>query len=208
MKEEARVKHAEEKRQVYEEKVERKRAKKEEKERGKRKRDGEVEEVEDRDGGWRPRNKIQKVRSVRRIPVEERWGEDCVGWVKFVPWRKYAGAEDADGELPERVEVEAEDLERGRGGGRREWGGDQDEGEATEGVPVIPHPHPPHRHISSTAQISPTLHNPPPTSPPPVSSSPTSPSGSCSLVATLRPDPRLPPPPHPSSSCRAPSPPS
>ena len=28
------------------------------------------------------KDKVFGVRSVRRIPVEDRWGEDCIGWVK------------------------------------------------------------------------------------------------------------------------------
>ena len=29
--------------------------------------------------------KILSARSVRRIPVEQRWGEDCISWVDRVP---------------------------------------------------------------------------------------------------------------------------
>jgi hypothetical protein len=32
---------------------------------------------------------IFAVRTVRRIPVERRWSEDCVNWVKWVPWRRH-----------------------------------------------------------------------------------------------------------------------
>ena len=32
---------------------------------------------------------IKFVRSVRRIPFERRWGEDCVKWIKWAPWHKY-----------------------------------------------------------------------------------------------------------------------
>ena len=56
---------------------------------------------------------VRSARSVRRIPVEDRWGDDCVNWVKHVPWNRYAGAEDADGEIPEEKLVNArEDQER------------------------------------------------------------------------------------------------
>ena len=37
---------------------------------------------------------MKAVRSVRRIPVEERWGEDCLNWVKNVPWNRGDGGED------------------------------------------------------------------------------------------------------------------
>ena len=43
------------------------------------------------------------VRSVRRIPVEDRWGEDCSKWVKRALWNKYKGDEYADGEVPEGI---------------------------------------------------------------------------------------------------------
>ena len=35
------------------------------------------------------KDKVFAVRSVRRIPKEERWSEDCVGWVNRVPWNRY-----------------------------------------------------------------------------------------------------------------------
>eukprot|EP00973_Karenia_brevis_P076138 10575334-Karenia_brevis.AAC.1 len=44
---------------------------------------------------------IRKVRTIKRIPEEERWGEDNLRWVKWAPWRKYEGDEEADGEVPE-----------------------------------------------------------------------------------------------------------
>ena len=40
---------------------------------------------------------IMFARSVRRIPVEKRWGEDCVNWVVYVPWKRYKD-HDGDGE--------------------------------------------------------------------------------------------------------------
>ena len=51
-------------------------------------------------------NKIISVRAVKRIPVEQRWGEDCVKWVTRVPWNRYKDAIDADGEVPEGVPEE------------------------------------------------------------------------------------------------------
>ena len=49
---------------------------------------------------------IFAVRSVRRIPLESRWGEDCVNWVQWAPWNRYKGDEGADGEVPEGVPAE------------------------------------------------------------------------------------------------------
>lgn len=43
------------------------------------------------------------VRSVRRIPVEERWTPDTLKWVKHVPRHKCDGDPAADGDLPEEV---------------------------------------------------------------------------------------------------------
>ena len=38
-----------------------------------------------------------------RIPLEERWSEDCVKWIQWAPWHKYRGAQDAAGDVPEGV---------------------------------------------------------------------------------------------------------
>ena len=46
------------------------------------------------------------ARSVRRIPVEQRWCDDCVKWVSRVPCNRYKEALDADGALPEVVPAE------------------------------------------------------------------------------------------------------
>ena len=46
---------------------------------------------------------VWAVRSVKRVPKEMRWGDDCVNWV---PWRRYKDAEDMDGEVPEGVLAE------------------------------------------------------------------------------------------------------
>ena len=35
------------------------------------------------------KGKVLSARSVRRIPVEHRWGEDCLPWVDRVPWNRY-----------------------------------------------------------------------------------------------------------------------
>lgn len=43
------------------------------------------------------------VRSVRRLPVDQRWGTDCVRWVRRTLWNRYKGDVGADGDLPEEV---------------------------------------------------------------------------------------------------------
>ena len=83
---------------------------------GVRRKSGEVW-VATEDGG------IQKVRSVRRIPVEDRWGPDCVGWVRHLPWNRYSGDEQADGDVPEGRSVyvpERDGKERGKSKERTE----------------------------------------------------------------------------------------
>ena len=50
---------------------------------------------------------IHFVRSVKRIPFEKRWGEDCVSWVNWAPWNRYKDAVDVDGEIPEGITVDA-----------------------------------------------------------------------------------------------------
>ncbi len=62
-------------------------------------------------------DKVFGGRSVRRIPVEDRWSEDCVRWVKRAPWNRYKGDEFADGEVPE--EVVPEILKPTSGGGEK-----------------------------------------------------------------------------------------
>ena len=47
------------------------------------------------------KGKILSARSVRGIPVEHMWGEDCVSWVDRVPWNRYKEALYADGEMLE-----------------------------------------------------------------------------------------------------------
>ena len=49
---------------------------------------------------------LNKARSVRRTPEEDRWSEDCMNWVKHVPWHSYTGHPEADGEIPEEKIVE------------------------------------------------------------------------------------------------------
>ena len=49
------------------------------------------------------KGKLMTVRSVKRIPVEERWSKDCVEWVDRVMWNRYKDDEGADGDIPEGV---------------------------------------------------------------------------------------------------------
>ena len=61
-------------------------------------------------------DRVLSTRSVRRLPVENRWGNDCVGWVSRVPWNRYKDAADADGDLPENVpSVEPREVSSGVG---------------------------------------------------------------------------------------------
>ena len=53
------------------------------------------------------------VRSVKRIPFEKRWSSDCLKWIRWAPWNKYRGAEDADGDVLDGIPEEREgDLYR------------------------------------------------------------------------------------------------
>ena len=51
------------------------------------------------------KDKILTARSVRRIPVEQRWTQDSLSWIQGVPWRRYKDALDGDGDLPEGLTV-------------------------------------------------------------------------------------------------------
>lgn len=61
---------------------------------------------------------IKNVRTVKRIPEEERWGRDCVDWVRHTLWNRYKGDPEEDGEIPEGkgVDVEEKSEERREGG--------------------------------------------------------------------------------------------
>ena len=67
---------------------------------GERKRSGELLVVTQ--GG-----DVRKVRAVKRLPKEDRWSNDCVGWAKHTPWNKYKDDPDADGDVLEEKVVEA-----------------------------------------------------------------------------------------------------
>ena len=59
---------------------------------------------------------IHVARSARRVPLEQRWGEDNVNWVCWAPWRRYKDAPDGDGEVPEGVPVEENEDQQGKAG--------------------------------------------------------------------------------------------
>ena len=44
---------------------------------------------------------LHEARTIKRLPVEERWGRDNTEWVQWVPWHKYKGAVDRRGDIPE-----------------------------------------------------------------------------------------------------------
>ena len=46
------------------------------------------------------------VRSIKGIPIESRWGRDCIDWIKLAPWNRYKDAEDSDGEVPDGIPIE------------------------------------------------------------------------------------------------------
>ena len=47
--------------------------------------------------------KTFSVRSVRRLPEDQRWCADCVRWPRRTLWNRYKEDSGADGELPEEV---------------------------------------------------------------------------------------------------------
>ena len=51
------------------------------------------------------KDRILFVRSVKRIPEQQRWTKDSVDWVRWAPWNHYAEDELADGDVPEGVPV-------------------------------------------------------------------------------------------------------
>lgn len=48
---------------------------------------------------------VMKVRTVKRIPKEDRWSEDCADWVRHTMWNKYENDPAADGDIPNDKEV-------------------------------------------------------------------------------------------------------
>eukprot|EP00973_Karenia_brevis_P040760 5641862-Karenia_brevis.AAC.1 len=67
-------------------------------------------------------NRILRVRSIKRIPKEEQWGEDNVRWVRWAPWKRHEEDEEADAEVPEGVG----DEERKKKEDESVSGGDKD----------------------------------------------------------------------------------
>ena len=49
--------------------------------------------------------KVEAARSVRRIPMEDRWGKDNWRWIKGAPWHMYRGTGYQEGDMPEGVEA-------------------------------------------------------------------------------------------------------
>jgi hypothetical protein len=58
---------------------------------------------------------LQVVRSVRRIPVEDRWAQENKDWVRHVPWNKGDGDLEADGDFPEGAAEEVPRASEARG---------------------------------------------------------------------------------------------
>ena len=45
-------------------------------------------------------------RDAKRMPIEDRWVEDCLSWIQWAPWKHYRAHRGADGDLPEGVPAE------------------------------------------------------------------------------------------------------
>ena len=56
---------------------------------------------------------ISLARSVKRFPLEHRWGESNLKMIKLVPWHRYRGDEYADGDIPEGVPADAVPIPSG-----------------------------------------------------------------------------------------------
>ena len=55
-----------------------------------------------------------QARDVLRMPFGQRWGDDCIRWLKWVPWHRYKRDDRADGDLERR-------KRRSKRGKRRKW---------------------------------------------------------------------------------------
>ena len=73
---------------------------------------------------------IKYVRTVRRVPLEQRWSADNLEWVRGVPWNRGKEDDDADGDVPE--------FNVTQGPGRRLTQGEMEE-MATQETPSIVH---------------------------------------------------------------------
>ena len=49
----------------------------------------------------RDTNGLKYVRTVRRVPLEQRWSVHNLEWVRAVPWNRGKEDEEADGDIPE-----------------------------------------------------------------------------------------------------------
>ena len=61
-------------------------------------------------------SKTIAARSVRRLPLEQRWSPDCVRWVRRTLWKRYKDDTGADGDLPEAMPQEVAPDVGPRGG--------------------------------------------------------------------------------------------
>ena len=62
-------------------------------------------------------DKTVAARSIRRLPLDQRWNMDCVRWVRWTLWNRYKDDVGADGDLPEEVPQEVAPQLGPRGGG-------------------------------------------------------------------------------------------
>ena len=62
------------------------------------------------------------ITHAQRIPYEKMWSMDCLSWVCWAPWRRYAGQEDEDGEVPEGVPALERDSGERKGYGEEKKG--------------------------------------------------------------------------------------
>ena len=44
---------------------------------------------------------IKYVRTVKRIPEEQRWDSNNLEWITMVPWNRGRGDKEADGDVPD-----------------------------------------------------------------------------------------------------------
>ena len=46
---------------------------------------------------------VLSARNVHRVPLERRWSEDSISWVRWAPWHTYKDDVIVDGDLPEEI---------------------------------------------------------------------------------------------------------
>ena len=78
-------------------------------------------------------HEVKKVRTVRRVPEEERWDAGNLEWVKAVPWNMGKGDTEADGEAPE--------FDVKHGPGRRLTPGEVEDVAAKEDLKIVHRAH-------------------------------------------------------------------